>query len=37
MKIDFDIRSISPADPASEQFHVRRIEVKGRERGQPYD
>jgi superfamily II DNA or RNA helicase len=35
MKIGFDIRSISSADPATGQFHVRRIEVKGRERGQP--
>lgn len=35
MKIGFDIRSISPADPATGQFQVRRIEVKGRERGQP--
>jgi hypothetical protein len=35
LKIGFDIRSLSPADPATGQFHVRRIEVKGRERGQP--
>jgi hypothetical protein len=35
MKIGFDIRSISPADPATGHFNVRRIEVKGRERGQP--
>ncbi len=35
MKIGFDIRSISPADPATGHFNVKRIEVKGRERGQP--
>ncbi len=35
MKIGFDIRSISAPDPATGQYHVRRIEVKGRERGQP--
>ncbi len=35
MKIGFDIRSISASDPATGQYHVRRIEVKGRERGQP--
>lgn len=35
MKIGFDIRSISTPDPATGQYHVRRIEVKGRERGQP--
>ncbi len=31
----FDIRSLGPADPATGQRPVRRIEVKGRERGQP--
>jgi SNF2 family DNA or RNA helicase len=35
MKIGFDIRSISVPDPATGQYQVRRIEVKGRERGQP--
>jgi SNF2 family DNA or RNA helicase len=35
MKIGFDIRSISAPDPATGQYNVRRIEVKGRERGQP--
>lgn len=35
MKIGFDIRSISVPDSATGQYHVRRIEVKGRERGQP--
>jgi hypothetical protein len=35
LKIGFDIRSISAPDPATGQYHVRRIEVKGRERGQP--
>lgn len=34
-KIGFDIRSISPADPATGQRGVRRIEVKGRMRGEP--
>jgi superfamily II DNA or RNA helicase len=31
----FDIRSLGPADPATGQQPVRRIEVKGRRRGQP--
>lgn len=31
----FDIRSLGPADPATGQRPVRRIEVKGRIRGQP--
>jgi hypothetical protein len=31
----FDIRSLGPADPATGQRPVRRIEVKGRQRGQP--
>lgn len=31
----FDIRSLGPADPATGQRPVRRIEVKGRKRGQP--
>ncbi len=31
----FDIRSLGPADPATGQRPVRRIEVKGRVRGQP--
>ena len=31
----FDIRSLGPADPASGHRRVRRIEVKGRARGQP--
>jgi superfamily II DNA or RNA helicase len=31
----FDIRSLGPADPATGQRPVRRIEVKGRLRGQP--
>ena len=31
----FDIRSFGPADPATGQRPVRRIEVKGRRRGQP--
>lgn len=31
----FDIRSLGPADPATGQRPVRRIEVKGRRRGQP--
>lgn len=34
-KIGFDIRSISNADPATGQRGVRRIEVKGRIRGEP--
>ena len=35
MKIGFDIRSLGPADPATGQRDVRRIEVKGRRRGEP--
>jgi superfamily II DNA or RNA helicase len=31
----FDIRSLGPGDPATGQRPVRRIEVKGRRRGQP--
>ncbi len=31
----FDIRSLGPADPATGMRPVRRIEVKGRQRGQP--
>jgi hypothetical protein len=31
----FDIRSLGPADPATGQRPVRRIEVKGRKRGEP--
>ena len=31
----FDIRSLGPADPATGHRPVRRIEVKGRARGQP--
>lgn len=31
----FDIRSLGPADPATSHRPVRRIEVKGRARGQP--
>jgi len=31
----FDIRSLGPADPATGQRPIRRIEVKGRRRGQP--
>jgi hypothetical protein len=31
----FDLRSLGPADPATGQRPVRRIEVKGRQRGQP--
>jgi hypothetical protein len=31
----FDIRSLGPADPATGLRPVRRIEVKGRRRGQP--
>src|SRR5205807_1988801 len=34
-KIGFDIRSISPADAATGKRNVRRIEVKGRYRGEP--
>ena len=34
-KCGFDIRSFGPADPATGQRPVRRIEVKGRRRGQP--
>src|SRR5205085_9321534 len=34
-KIGFDIRSISPADAVTGQRNVRRIEVKGRVRGEP--
>ncbi len=34
-KIGFDIRSIGPSDPATGQRNVRRIEVKGRYRGEP--
>jgi len=33
--VGFDIRSLGPADPATGQRAVRRIEVKGRKRGQP--
>jgi superfamily II DNA or RNA helicase len=35
MKFGFDIRSLSPADPSTGQRNVRRIEVKGRRRGEP--
>jgi hypothetical protein len=35
MKFGFDIRSLSPADPSTGQRNVRRIEVKGRTRGEP--
>jgi hypothetical protein len=35
MKYGFDIRSLSPADPSTGQRSVRRIEVKGRRRGEP--
>jgi hypothetical protein len=31
----FDIRSLGPVDPATGQRPVRRIEVKGRQRGKP--
>ena len=34
-KLGFDIRSLSPADSATGYRGVRRIEVKGRRRGQP--
>jgi superfamily II DNA or RNA helicase len=34
-KIGFDIRSLGPADPATGQRDVRRIEVKGRVKGAP--
>ena len=34
-KIGFDIRSLGPADPATGQREVRRIEVKGRAKGAP--
>ncbi|HDH91617.1 MAG TPA: DUF3883 domain-containing protein, partial [Candidatus Aenigmarchaeota archaeon] len=34
-KIGFDIRSLSPADPQTGYRQVRRIEVKGRKKGQP--
>jgi len=34
-KIGFDIRSMSPADSATGKRNVRRIEVKGRLRGEP--
>ena len=34
-KIGFDIRSISPADAATGKRNVKRIEVKGRYRGEP--
>jgi superfamily II DNA or RNA helicase len=33
--LGFDIRSLGPPDPATGQRAVRRIEVKGRKRGQP--
>jgi superfamily II DNA or RNA helicase len=35
LKIGFDIRSLSPADPQTGHRLVRRIEVKGRSRGLP--
>jgi superfamily II DNA or RNA helicase len=35
LKIGFDIRSVSHADPQTGQRYVRRIEVKGRMRGEP--
>lgn len=35
MKYGFDIRSLSRADPSTGQRNVRRIEVKGRTRGEP--
>jgi len=35
LKIGFDIRSLSPADPQTGLRQVRRIEVKGRSRGLP--
>ena len=34
-KIGFDIRSLSPPDPLTGKREVRRIEVKGRNRGEP--
>jgi superfamily II DNA or RNA helicase len=34
-KIGFDLRSLSPADPATGRREVRRIEVKGRAKGAP--
>lgn len=34
-KIGFDVRSLSPPDPLTGSREVRRIEVKGRRRGQP--
>lgn len=34
-KLGFDIRSLSPPDPYTGRREVRRIEVKGRQRGQP--
>jgi len=34
-KIGFDIRSLSPPDPQTGKREVRRIEVKGRNRGEP--
>jgi len=34
-KVGFDIRSLSPADPQTGRRDIRRIEVKGRQRGAP--
>lgn len=34
-KVGFDIRSLSPADPQTGRREVRRIEVKGRKKGEP--
>jgi len=34
-KIGFDIRSLSPPDPQTGKREIRRIEVKGRNRGEP--
>lgn len=35
LKKGFDIRSIGPADPQTGRYEVRRIEAKGRQKGQP--
>ena len=35
LKIGFDVRSRGAPDPATGQYEIRRIEVKGRMRGQP--
>jgi SNF2 family DNA or RNA helicase len=34
LKLGFDVRSRAPADPATGRYEVRRIEVKGRAKGQ---